>query len=495
MEIKVGTFGKEINSTKQVDESTLTTIDVQLKDDCSFLSPVIILERSVYNTSWNYCIIPMWNRSYFLHDAIFQTGSMVEVQLAIDVLGTWKTYILNSTAYVRRSASHYSDKIPDPSWSHDSDIYYNTQEINVGFDSTGYYLLYVTNDDNDGTTNDAVPAMTVYAMTRTQLKNFCNYMFSSAFFNNAKGSMDTTTEALAKMVFNPFQYVVRCMWIPFTPADYLAASETFISFGWWDPQDAMCRGSLLDEHKWTNTFTFTLDTYDDWTDRDPAWTRNLLYVPGFGQIEVSCAFQGQQLTCELIVDLATGEAGLFIWSASDGNNELIQTATGKVGADVQLSALYEDMIQDLGGNLAGTAMRAVSGAVVSAGAGLKQMWQGVKDVFHGNGTLKDVISNASETVASAVQGAQSAMQPTCSTIGANGSRAITDTKYKAIYTCTKYKRLQDNHISLGGMHNQTQFLRNLSGYTEIVNPRIQAPCTSGETTMINAFLTGGFYIE
>lgn len=499
MEIRVGTFLKEINSTKQIDVSTPTTqgftnIEVQLKAPSSILSPVIRIDDSVYNPAWNYCYIYLWNRFYFLHDAVIVNGGIWEVQLAVDVLASWKSYVLNSTAYVSRSASNYSNYLPDSTWSHNSDIYYTTQEITVpDLSDEGTFVLFVSSDDQS-LNPDSIPALSVYEVTALQLKRICSYLFSSTFFNAAKGTMDTTTEALAQMVFNPFQYVVKCMWFPFTPEPFTAENTKTIHFGWWEA-DSNCVGSLISVHTWSTSFTFTLGSYNDWTDRDGAWTKNLLYVPGFGQLEISPQFQGQTLTCNIVCDLTTGEASLFIWSDRNGNNELIQTATGKLGADIQLTSLYEDIIQDLGSNLAGTATKAISGAVVSASSSLKRVWQGVKDVFSGNGTLKDIVSNVSEVASSAVVGAQSAIQPTCSTIGANGTRSIIEENNTAIYTCIKYTRYEDIHTRLGGVCNKILQLSTLSGYTEVINPKVDAPCTSGETTMLNAFMSGGFYIE
>ena len=499
MEIRIGTFLKEVNSTKSIDISGPTTqgftnIEVQLKDNVSMLSPVILISNDVYDPAWNYCYIYIWRRFYFLHDAVITTGGIWEVQLGIDVLATWKSYITSANAYVARSASNYTNLIPDPTWSHDSDIYYTTNQMSIsGLSQNGMFLVYIATDDQSNNP-DSVPAYAVYELTALQLKNLSKYIFSSTFFNDAKGTMDTTTEAVAKMVFNPFQYITKCMWVPFTPEPVTASNTKQISFGWWQGP-ATVTGALIDTHTWSTSFSFVLGSYNSWTDRDPAWTRNLLYVPGFGQLEISCQYQGQNITCDIVVDLTTGEASLFIWSAVGGNNELIQTATGKLGADIQMSGLYEDLIQDLGGNLAGTAIRAASGAITSASSGLKKVWQGVKDVFTGNGTLNDIVSNVQETASSAVQGAQAALQPTCSTIGANGTRSIIEENYQAILTITKYNRYEDIHTKLGGVCNKILTLSNLSGYTEVVNPKIDAPCTSGETSMINAFMSGGFYLE
>ena len=349
MEIRVGTFLKEINSTKAPNISSTTTpgftnIEVQLKDNVSMLSPVILIDDSVYDPTWNYCYIYIWHRFYFLHDAVITTGGIWEVQLGVDVLATWRSYILAADAYVARSASNYSLFLPDSTWSHDSDIYYNTQEINIGL-SAGTYLLYVCADDQSSDPT-SVPAFAVYELTPLELKNLCKYMFSADFLGTVTADItDVSTAALSKTFFNPFQYVSKCMWVPFTPEPRTAANTKQIAFGWWDGKPTIT-GGLISAHTWTTSFTFSLDSYNDWTDRDPAWTRNLLYIPGFGQIEVPSSYQGQTITGEIIVDLASGEAGLFLWSNRAGNNALIQTATGKMGADVQLSSVYEDLIQD-----------------------------------------------------------------------------------------------------------------------------------------------------
>ena len=117
MKVRVGTVSKEINSTYQ---PTLTTeIDVQIKDGCSFLSPVLIFNENVWSESYNYCYIPKWGRYYFLHDAVIQ-GPRWFVTCAVDVLATWRSQILASSAYVARSASDYTLDLPDPTWSHAS---------------------------------------------------------------------------------------------------------------------------------------------------------------------------------------------------------------------------------------------------------------------------------------------------------------------------------------------------------------------------------------
>ena len=203
-------------------------------------------------------------------------------------------------------------------------------------------------------------------------------------------------------------------------------------------------------------------------------------------MQLPCNVQGQTLTGKIHIDYATGEGSLKIMSGSN----LVQMASGKIGCDVQLSSLYKDYVQSFS-----TAGGAITTGIKSAVGGIGGLISGVKDVLTGNGTLRDLISNAGSIADSAVKGAQAGMAPTMSTLGANGSKALLYNEPNGILTTTTFGQLADNHERLGGMCCQTLSLSGLSGYTEVVNPKVDAPCTSGEMTMINAFMSGGFYIE
>ena len=490
MEIRVGKFLKEINSTKQIDVSGSTTpgftnIEVKIKEPCSILSPVIIISNAVYDPEWNYCYIYLWKRFYFMHDATIQPGQRWEVQLGVDVLATWKSYILNATAYVARSASNWSNYIPDSTWSHNSNILHSSQEIDVGLGTDtmpgGVYLLFTTS--GEGGSVAGVPSQSVYAVSTGTLVSFMQKIFSNNMYQDiTAGLQDPDQQILAKLSFNPFQYVTRCIWFPLTMNDFTGDTST-VKFGWWDSQIG---ATYLTSFFKKLTFSFTLGSYNSWKDRAPDWTQNELYVPGFPAMQLPCNVQGQNLTGTIYIDYATGDASLKIMSGSN----LVQMSSGKIGCDVQLSSLYKDYVQSFS-----TAGGAITTGIKSAVGGIGGLISGVRDVLTGNGTLRDIISNVGKVADSAVKGAQAGMAPTMSTLGANGSRALIYNEHKAILTTTTFGQLSDNHERLGGMCCQTLQLSTLSGYTEVVNPKIDAPCSSGETSMINAFMSGGFYIE
>lgn len=500
---KLGTTTKEINSTFQPTEFLTHELDIQIKDGCSILSPVILLRDEVYDPSWNYMYLSKWGRYYFLHDAVITNG-IWSVQCAVDVLASWRTGILDSTAYVRRSASDYTEHIEDSCWSHTDDPIISKTTINCGFDDTGTFILYTASDAAGDKL--AVPSLSAYVMGPGKLSSICNYMFSSDFFESALADVsDGTTKGISKTFFNPFQYVVKCMWVPFTPP---VDRESTINFGWWESTE---RASILGSHIYTHTFNFTVGSHSNWTDRHSAWANYTLYVPGFGQQTISPDFAGMTLTAEIIVDLTTGQGGLFIKNSAGA---ILQSATGQIGCDIQLSSLYEDIVSDFGnkgsalinGVKAGIGAISAMGGTGKFGEGLKNLGGkitsalaiGLTGYDESNAESFNAIDlsvNAGELASAAVSGAQGALQPTLSTIGANGTRAIIETEYQAVFTSTKYARYQDIHSRLGGVCNKVRSLTGLEGYTEVVNPHVNVGATSEEITMINNFLSGGFYIE
>lgn len=505
MNVLFGQMNKEINSTKRMArEDFAISLDMQLKDNCSVTSPILTIRKDRFDVDpdhhYNYAYISRWQRYYFVVNYVMTPGGIWEIYLAIDVLATWKWYIQNSTAYVRRSASNYSMFLPDPTWSHSSDFTQTSHVIDVGLSAPGggTVLLFTATDDQS-TAAEAMPGMSCYAMSLSVLRNLCNYLFSNDFWSVIETDInDDVSAQMCKTFFNPFQYLLKCMWFPVSQSSF-TGSIVPIGFGWWEAAaiGGNISATLVNIHKLKKTFTFTLGNYANWTSRDNDWNRYTLYVPGFGQLNISAEYAGYTLTGEIIIDLSTGEAGLFIKSG----DALIQSATGKIGASIQLSSLYEDLIQDFGSKSAAmqNVVRAGAGGIMGAVQARGAIKEQVKNMFTmsaGDYTEWRLANgNGQEIAESIVKGAQSALQPTLSTIGSTSTRAIVEEEGNAILTHTYYSRYEDIHQRLGGMCNKVLSLENLSGYTEIVNPHIQCPATAEEITQINTFLTGGFFLE
>lgn len=474
MLVKFGQANKDINSTKV--PALSKELDCQLKDGVSITNPVLFIRGSQFDIGYNYCYIPKWSRYYFVNNIKINTGGVFEVSLSVDVLASFKNDILEAKAYVRRSQSHGSTHIPDSTWSHSSDYSTITKDIDIGLSTDGCYLLFTASSETE--TTNASPAVCVYAVTGLTLRLICSYLFSSDFFESSMSGVDTVSKSLAKTFFNPFSYVLKCMWLPISVTD-LSTVTRKIAFGWWTTD---YDGNYLITGKKKILFDIAMPAYSDWTNRDASWTDISIYVPSIGELSISPEYCGQTLKATLVIDLTNGHSDLFI---KDGNF-LVQSASGQMGADVQLSALYEDIVGDLGSR---------GGLIKSAISGIGSFIKSSID----NATADDMgnlsIHNVGDIVSDTVHGAQSALQPKCSTIGANGNKATLTEFNHVLISVHRYNKLGDDKETLGRMCCKTMWIKNLTGYTEIVNPHINCGATASEITMINAFLSGGFYIE
>ena len=507
MNIRIGTFSKEVNSTKRPGAGFGTVVTVVLKEPSNLTTPVFELHDDVWNPEYNYIYVPRWNRYYFIHEAVIEPGLVWAVQCAVDVLASWKDEIRASTAYVRRSASNYSLFIPDPTWTHNTQptiTRQNITDLSGTFTGTGCYILFTISSDTS--TSGAVPSMTAYALTETQLRTLCNYMFSADFMRSVTTGVDTTSATLAQTFFNPFQYVVKCYWCPFLATSF-SGSDGEISFGWWTCPSNITTGRKISSAASDKSilFSFTYGDNTDWTDRSGEWAQYTLYMPGFGEINLNPTYAGTRINGQLVFDFATGMASLFLTDNTEG--ALIQSARGKLSADVQLSALYEDVVGDMTSfsglfragagalaNIVGGAMNDKGRKAGGIGAALLggPIGAAVGAFASGGVDLSGGIGGLAET---AVKGMQAGLQPSATTVGTAGDKATLKSHLLAFLSTVKYERLADDHVTLGGMCCRTLALSGLSGYTEIVNPEINAPATSGELTMINGFLSGGFYLE
>ncbi len=117
MEVRFYHFTKRNKSTKIPTSGDYLTVNVSLKDGCSVLRPVLLLQT--FNAAaYNYFYVPSWNRYYFIADANF-VNYMWEVGGTIDVLASYKAAIGNTTSLILYASGANADICDDriPSFS------------------------------------------------------------------------------------------------------------------------------------------------------------------------------------------------------------------------------------------------------------------------------------------------------------------------------------------------------------------------------------------
>lgn len=82
-----------------------------LKENTSIVRPTMQVSTSALADGWaaaNYAYIPDFNRYYFIDKPIAATGGMMEFEMTVDPLRTYKSGLLNTSFLVARSETNGS---------------------------------------------------------------------------------------------------------------------------------------------------------------------------------------------------------------------------------------------------------------------------------------------------------------------------------------------------------------------------------------------------
>ena len=477
MLIELYSISKKHNSTKQVAANNSTKLSINnayLKDETSFQNPTIILKEKPNGTvfspaAYNYCSIPYWNRYYFVTDWRWANG-VWEMDLRVDVLASFKTAIGNLSAYIIRAAAASNGNISDtfyPAFSNptiskvqmSSDIYHTSLP-------SGCYVLGCINNE----TTNRVGAVTYYALTDAQMSSVLSYLFSGNIY--AASSITEIGQGLYKSMFNPFQYIVSCMWFPYANT-VLGDTDSNVKVGYWDTgvTGKLCRyivkeiafksNSAIPAHPQAATRGAYLN--------HAPYTRLTLYYPPFGEIPIDPSYMiytNNYVYGKMYIDFITGLSDVRLTIASSYDPDvadpyLIQTMrTAQVGVPIQLAQVISDYLSGIGS----------VGGVFSAAA---------------TGNVGGVFTN----IVSAIQN----VMPKLSTAGANGSLIeIIEPPYLVV---EHYSLVNENNAEFGRPLCDTRTISSLSGYIQCGDADHDLGGTDEERKEINKYLREGFFFE
>lgn len=93
--------------------TAIKTISIRLKDDTDIMHPVIELDAANLPPTANYCYIAAFNRYYYINQQGIKIGRDLTLTLAVDVLMSFKTTILNSRVIAAKSTNRCNKNLPD----------------------------------------------------------------------------------------------------------------------------------------------------------------------------------------------------------------------------------------------------------------------------------------------------------------------------------------------------------------------------------------------
>ena len=488
MQVTFGTVSKKPNSTAQP-AVTGRTLDVQIKDSSSILSPSIIVGVNDFDPSYNYAIIPKWNRRYFVSDSEVETGGRVTMTLTEDVLGTWKSQTLASTQYVIRSASQFDPMISDGEFVNTYNITQHTKNLEISYPylTEGSYILRCIND----VTTPATTGITSYILTAQQMRDVCREV--------AKVPKNLTDEG-AKTMFKPFSYITSLMWLPIAPEALIlgtsgdpTSTKYAVEVGYFGVKNAdgtTMYAPIINKDTGATIYIRNMEmptnAYSDWRKYSDDYSAYNMYIPGVGTVNISASDTRNPLSLAGVVDGITGDVTWRLFS--DGGT--IATYNGSLGVNIQLGEFPPSKISYLSNQHVTAALDTkekpfgLAGGITALGnlaaLGMTKLAYDIRNKvdkdFSGSGGVKAL--------------------GTVSVLGTSGNMATAKAFNNVVITVKNFGTAEIPNSTAGRVLYSYRRLNTLSGFTVCSHSALSlSGAYDSETDAVKQLLDSGFYIE
>lgn len=488
-------FAKKENSTKRPPTGSLTLgLQGILKEPCSIMTPVVQIERLPSDAmpfDYTYALWVESGRFYFIEDWVWVNG-LWEVHMKEDVLATFKTDIGNSTEYVLRTDStiNFNGEITDTTYPATTDIVSESYSLSNIFTTdltVGCYIVGIIS----GGTSQAVGAISYFAMTSAQFGALKDKLFSDDNLEimgiiDAGGQtlvQDLSQEVL-KTLYNPYQYIVSCMWFPFGKSAIPSSSPvSSIKIGWWDYPLSGDRLYAQTLELGNEQFAITAHpqaSRGSYLNYAPYTRRTLLGRFGSVPIDTTLFKVGDKINISYMIDLITGQCYTKISRRDESGTtpaeDLIAERNFLLGVPIQIAQVGTDYL--------GTAVSAIN-TVAS----------GVNGAISGfvKGGVAGAIGGAIAGSASGIYNTLQSAMPQVETSGQNGSFLAPVNNTHVIEQF--YKIVDEDIAHRGRPLCELRQLNTLTGFILCAEGEIDISCYDNERKEIVQYLTNGFFWE
>ena len=459
------TFAKKLNSTAQPAD-TGRAVDGEISEPWSTLTPTIIVSSAAYNVEYNYVHIPALNRYYYIGNWRYSAGRYY-ADCNVDVLASWRADILAQTRYVIRSASECDPNIINTQ----PVITAPVSAVKVGivspYNPEGSIVLGVIG----GGDNSQLGGPTYYVCSTVQFRAFYKAILSAPPVDEGVQLEVSTT--MAKMLYNPCQYVVSAVYVPYSPET--SGSDT-IKCGYYDSgvtapllstintkitsiiDEIPQHPQIDDKHKYLMSTTYT---------------KAVLHYPPFADIQLPSLVNATRITLTLHPDAVSGQARLYVDIAYSDKSSWRGVYYATISSTMLLAQVQPNFVSGFWTMLAR-----------AGGMGLESFMQG-----------SSIVDAIGDTVMTPPGILNSVCEFSVSTSGSQMQVLNPDMEcYIQYMYCMITEEDATNH---GRPLMQYRQLSTLSGYVQTGAGGAPAiPATNTEITQIESRLTGGgIYLE
>ncbi len=481
MQINLFRFNKRVNSTAIMSGSGYP-FEVVLKENTSMENPEFILNMFNNNPSiYNYCYCQTFSRYYFIRDWVFD-GRMWIAVCECDVMGSFRTPILNSRLYVLRSASEYDDTIIDTKYPAKTGLQCDVNSIVTNFATNyndGRYVVGVVG----WSSVYASGGINYYTLDYEEWGRLRNFIFSNTPEHDGNtqlwGDLSVIKYAEGTIMnnLNMFDYISSVMWLPFTPD--ASGTKSHIHIAYWN--------SGIEANNTLNTtfrreYTIAIPKHPlansrgQWLNCSP-YSMYTLFTNYFGAISIEPQMlkDSAELHCSFSCDVLTGAAGLELWVSRTPNDPIsIGHYTGQAGISQKFAGAKSENWWT---------------SAVETGLNLAD---GVTDTFFNPRTAGDS-RHLVKGVYSAIQSATKAFtpRPTISGVQGEGNLFTTTWWLELDY----FMPTEEDITHFGRPLCKRKLISDLSGFCQVADgDDVDCFATPEEKARIAQYLEGGFYI-
>ncbi len=451
-------FSKRKNSTKQPTTGGVIK-DVKLKGECSYTRPSFFLADTE-----KYTYLKAWGNYYFIAERLYDINGASYVNCTIDVLASFKTQILATSAFVKYSSSDYSLKIIDNRVT-------PLIEQRVG----------VSSEDTDFSTNEA------YIITCIgQDGGVVNYYTGYAGLISIVESLLRKTTSWWQSIFASLQDALGCLIsVRAVPIENLSTGQgRNVYLGALDLEI----GSLptltdIRPGYYTDSFYLTIDrTYTDFR-KSSKYTSLFLYLPFVGKIELSADdfVDSEGVSIKLVANAMTGN---IIYRVGNDGGDIVGIYNGTFGRQIPISNIQLTNVAQSLGQVAGAL--AIGGGILGLGEA---------GVALGGGLT---LSAGASAISSSVGALSSFMQHSATMIGgySGGYGEMINTR---VYLSVDEQPTRIEPSNLTGLYgnpcSKVRQISGLTGYVETIGFSIDINETDEIRGMINNAMNSGVYLE
>ena len=446
-EIVLFHFSKRKNSTKRPTWQG-TSAPCLLKSATTFQNPTFILQKPMNDMlQFNYA---KWaDHYYFIDSTTSINAGQTEISCTEDVLATYKNEISNYTCFIERSSNQTTLAndtmyIPTNDWVLSTRNVRHKEKIMTSTYSQQYIIRVVSRT-----------GVASYYINGNQLNTLLDYMYTESNFT------DVIKDAITKLMFDPFKYIVDLKWIPFVDSAFNNSNYEAIQLGFWD---SGVRAKRIDEDTVVNfSYSFAFD--------NPLYaiTDFRYYSPSFSNYFIKLPFIGVVALNPYKIDESVN--ALYQFDATSGLCNVFLQSKKVVFASYQFQLSVPVQIGYASTNIA----QLTTSAVSLVGAGLQ--------------------GNIAQGISSGIEAGRSITAPEVSMLGTIGN--ISNILNNQIlefnsYACTS---INPDGASEGYADGTVRSISGLSGYIKCRNASIEISGFTGDQEVVNNYLNSGFYYE